>query len=206
MRRYLKISFPLITLLPFLLLILGLIACDTNSGSSDKGQSPATKSTAATIPAKIVLATIDSQAVTGADLQAYLALFQGQESRLPEGIEARNKLLDHLLDRKLLLIAAAKAGYDKLDELKKHGSLGPTEKETLILRAYLTDKISRPATPDEAAVAAWRKEHPNLNVKEAREKLAAKNQKKLFRQLMTKLRKEHKIVIQRNSLDQLPAA
>ena len=196
MHRYLKRFFPLI-LLPALLL-LALTACDSGSDTAKKNP-------AAAIPEKVVLAEIDGQAVTGADLRSYLGLFKGPEARLPEGPEARTRLLEHLLDRKLLLIAAAKEGYDKLDELRKHGSLEGVEKETIILRAYLTDKVSRPATPDEAAVSAWREKHPGLTVKKAREELATTNQKKLFRQLMTRLRKEHKVVIRQQNLAALPA-
>jgi hypothetical protein len=44
-----------------------------------------------------------------------------------------------------------------------------------------------------------------LTVKKAREELATANQKKLFRQLMTKLRKEHKVVIRQQNLAALPA-
>jgi len=198
---------PALLLLPVLL--LPLTACDSGSGSGNtqkKAAAPPPVPAATPATGKIVLAAIDGQPVTAADLKEYLALFSASERQLPEKLEARTKVLEHLIDRKLLLTAARKAGYDKLDELKKHGSLNSTEKETIILRAFLTDRISRPATPDQETVATFQKQHPDLNTRQAREKAAAARQRQIFAQLMAKLRKEHKIVIHHDNLVRLPAS
>ena len=202
MKQFLKSVFPL-----FLLLLpaLFLSACDSGPTGAKKDEAAASKTAAATIPDQVLLAEIDGQPVTGADLKEYLGLFKGEQARLPEKLENRLQLVQHLVDRKLLLEAAEKAGYAKLDELKKHGSLNPSERETIILRAFLTDKISRPATPDDAELAAYREKHPGLDPKKAREALAAAKQKQLFRQLMAELRKGRKIVIQQENLARLPS-
>ncbi len=193
-------------LLPFLLLafLLATAACDSGSDRKQT-QHPARQKPSTTIPDQVLLAEIDGRKVTGADLKNYLGLFKGPEAELPTGAEARKKLIRHLIDRELLLDEARKEGYFKLDELKKHGSLNQVERQTIALRAFLTDKISRPATPDAAAVEALRRKQPDLDPKAAREKLARQNQLELFHQMMTRLQQEHQVIIHHDALAGLPA-
>ncbi len=199
---------------PIFIILIPMLAfafftgCDSGptGAQQERATTTATATAAAAIPDQLRLAEIDGQPVTGADLKKYLGLFKDPQSQLPREPAACRLLLEHLVNRKLLLEAATRSGYDKLDELKKHGSLGPVEKETIILRAFLNDRISRPATPDKTEVSAYREKHPDLSLKQAREALAAKKQKALFRQLMAELRQEHKIVIHLENLARLPAS
>ena len=195
----------LFILLPFFLSLL-FTACDSGSTPAKKSRATTPKSTAAAIPDQLLLAEIDGRPVTGTDLKKYLGLFKESEMVWPAKPETREKLINHLIDRELLLEAARKQGYFKIDELKKHGHLQPSECETIALRAFLNDKIARPATPDQAAITNYRKQHPDLSAKQAREKLASARQIELFKNLMASLKKEHKIVIHRENLTKLPTS
>jgi len=81
-----------------------------------------------------VLATLDGKPVTSGDFQNYLKLFDNDPRFRPDTPEARKKLLEHLIDRTILLQYAKKHGYFELKELQRHSSLNQQEKETIILR------------------------------------------------------------------------
>ena len=147
-----------------------------------------------------VLAEIDSQKITKADFTAYLNLFNDQTKYQASTAAAREKLLNNLIDRTLLLEEARKQGYFEAPELKKHGSLNSTEHETIVLRQLLTDRVSRPATIDDKTVNAYLENHSNLTFKQAQEKLTRKRQLELFQELMQSLKKERKIIIHQESL------
>ena len=147
-----------------------------------------------------VMAEIDSQKITKADFTAYLGLFKDQGKYQPTTAAAREKLLNNLIDRTLLLEEARKKGYFNAPELKKHGSLNSTEHETIVLRQLLTDRISRPATINDATVNTYLKTHTNLTFEQAQEKLTSKRQLQLFQELMQSLKKERTIIIHRENL------
>ena len=150
-----------------------------------------------------ILAKIDNQTITKADFTAYLSLFKDQSKYQPTTSAARGKLLNNLIDRTLLLEEARKQGYFEAPELKKHGSLNSIEHETIVLRQLLTDRISRPATIDDATVNTYLTTHPNLTFKQAQEKLTSERQQKLFHKLMQNLKKDRTILIHRENLKQL---
>ena len=147
-----------------------------------------------------VLAEIDNQKITKADFTAYLGLFKDQDKYQPTTTAAREKLLNNLIDRTLLLEEARKQGYFEAPELKKHGSLNSTEHETIVLRKLLTDRISRPATIDDATVNTYLKTHAHLTFEQAQEKLTSKRQLQLFQELMQNLKKERTIIIHQENL------
>ena len=142
-----------------------------------------------------VLAGIDGKKITRKDFDAYLALFKGNPRYLPRTQEDKKRLLQHLIDRMILLEAAKKEGYFKQKILKKHPSLTEVEKETFILRAYLMDHVSKKVTVTSSEVVAYQKLHPDTSSKEARELLIAKRQKVLFAVLMKQLKTGRKIRI-----------
>ena len=147
-----------------------------------------------------VLAEIDNQTITKADFTAYLGLFKNQSKYQPTTAPAREKLLNNLIDRTLLLEEARKQGYFNAPELKKHGSLNSIEHETIVLRQLLTDRVSRPATVDDATVNTYLETHANLTFKQAREKLTSQRQQQLFKELMQELKKERSITIYQKNL------
>ncbi len=147
-----------------------------------------------------VLAKIDDQKITKADFTAYLSLFKDNGQYQAVTAAAREKLLNNLIDRTLLLEEARKQGYFNAPELKKHGSLNSIEHETIVLRQLLTDRISRPATIDDNTVNTYLKTHTNLTFEQALEKLTSERQLQLFQTLMQNLKKERTIIIHQENL------
>jgi len=142
-----------------------------------------------------ILATIDGKPITDSDFQNYLKLFDNDPRFRPDTSEARKKLLEHLIDRSILLQYAKEHGYLKLKELQRHGSLDQQEKETIILRQLLTDKISNQVHCSQDEIKAYQKAHPQLTAKRAKEQLTSQKQQKLFKTFMDQLKKEHTIII-----------
>jgi len=141
------------------------------------------------------LATIDGQAITSSDFQNYLKLFDNDPRFRPDTAEAKKKLLEHLIDRTILLQYAKEHDYLKLKELQNHQSLNQQEKDTIILRQLLTDKISNQVNCSEDEIKTYQKTHPQLSAKLAKEQLTSQKQQKLFKTFMDQLKKEHTIII-----------
>jgi hypothetical protein len=142
-----------------------------------------------------ILATIDGKPITNRDFQNYLKLFDNNPKFHPDTPEAKKKLLKHLIDRTILLQYAQEHDYLKLEELQKHKSLNQEEKDTIVLRRLLTDKISNQAHCSEDEIKAYQKDNPKLSTKLAKEKLTSQKQQKLFKTFMDQLKKEHTIII-----------
>jgi len=142
-----------------------------------------------------VLAAIDGQAITSSDFQNYRKLFDNDPRFGPDTAEGRKKLLEHLIDRTILLQYAKEHGYLKLKELQKHKSLNQQEKDTIILRQLLTDKISNQVNCSEDEIKTYQKAHPQLSAKLAKERLTSQKQQALFKTFMDQLKKEHTIII-----------
>jgi|GEM_PF-1795484 len=140
-----------------------------------------------------VLAEIDGKKLTQKDFDAYLALFKGNARYNPTTLEGKKRMLQHFIDRTLLLQAAKKEGYEKLDVLKKHPVVDKVEEETIILRAYLQDHVSKKVAVSPEEIAAYKKAHPGMKTEKVKELLAARQQKILFDKLMKRLRAEHTI-------------
>lgn len=147
------------------------------------------------------LATIDGQPITSSDFQKYLKLFADDSRYRPETPAARTKLLGHLIDRTILLQYAKEHDYLKLKELQNHQSLNQQEKDTIILRQLLTDKISNQVHCSEAEIEAYRKGHPKLSPRLAKEQLTSQKQQELFKAFMGQLKKEHAIIIGQKNLE-----
>jgi len=142
-----------------------------------------------------VLAKIDKIKITQADFDAYLSMFEAKSKYRPTTPAARTKLLNHMIDRILLLEEARKSGYFEDEELKKHGSLSKAERETMVLRKLLIDRIAKPATIADPTVTIYREKHPDLTFKQAQKKLIGERQQQLYEKLREKIRKGRKIVI-----------
>jgi len=148
----------------------------------------------------LVLAEIDGKKITARDFDAYLRLFKGSPAYQPNTLKNKRRLLGYLIDRKLLLQAAQSEGYPKRDKLKKHPSLGKVEDETMILRAYLIDHVSRKVSVAPGEIQAYRHAHPELTQSQARDAVISQHQQKRFHALMQRLRKEHRIQIYTDNL------
>jgi hypothetical protein len=142
-----------------------------------------------------VMATIDGQPVTSTDFQTYLKLFDNNSKFRPDTAEAKKKLLEHLINRTILLQYAKDHDYLKLKELQKHKSLNQQEKDTIILRQLLTDKISNQVKCPQDEIAAYQKANPKLSPKLAKEQLISQKQQTLFKTFMDQQKKEHTIII-----------
>lgn len=140
-----------------------------------------------------VLAVIDGEKLTRKDFDAYFALFKGNPRYTLKTRRQKEAMLTHFIDRTLLLKEAKKAGYDKIDVLKKHPTLDRVEEETIMLRAYLQDHVAKKVTVTPGEIAAYRKAHPGAGTKAARERLTARRQKVLFDTLMKRIRAKHTI-------------
>jgi len=160
----------------------------------------AEKTVAISAPATLLLAEIDEHKITGTDFNQYLALFKNNDQSHAASPALRERQINNLINRTLLLEEARREGYFKDEDLKKHGSLNQSEHETIVLRHFLTDKISRPATIDEAELKTYQEAHSQLSPEQARERLTAEHQLQLFQKLMQDLRKGHQIVIHRENL------
>ena len=142
-----------------------------------------------------ILATIDGKPITSSNFQNYLKLFDNNPRFRPDTAEARKKLLEHLIDRTILLQYAKENNYLKLKEVQRHKSLNQEEKDTIILRQLLTDKISNQVHCSEDEIKAYQKDNPKLSAKLAKEKLTSQKQQALFKTFMDRLKKEHTIII-----------
>lgn len=142
-----------------------------------------------------VLAEIDGRAITVKEFTSYLSLFKGNPSYLPKTKEEKERMLNHLIDRALLLEAAKKEGYDKRETLKKHPSLSPLERETFMLRAYLMDHVSRKVSISQQSIKTYQFHHPGLTRKQAMDTLIAQQEQRLFEELMRHLKGGHNIRI-----------
>ena len=142
-----------------------------------------------------ILATIDCKPITTTDFQNYLKLFDSKPRFRPDSPEAREKLLEHLIDRTILLQYAKEHDYLKLKELQRHKSLNQQEKDTIILRQLLTDKISNQVSCSQDEIEAYQKANSKLSPKLAKERLTSQKQQKLFKTFMDRLKKEHTIII-----------
>ena len=151
-------------------------------------------------PETILLAEIDGQKITGADFNQYLELFKKSGEQQSETPAMRERQVKNLINRNLLLEEARKNGYFENEDLKKHGSLNSSEHETIVLRQFLTDRISRPATIADTELELFIKSHPNFTPEQAREHLTSKRQQQLFQKLMHDLKNGHKIVIHQKNL------
>jgi len=172
---------------------------DKQPAHAEKAEQTAATSSA---PTSLLLAEIDEHKITGADLNQYLALFKNNDQSHSASPALRERQVNNLINRILLLEEARKQGYFKDEDLKKHGSLDKREHETIVLRKFLTDKISRPATINDAELKTYQETHSQLSPEQARERLTAERQLQIFQKLMQDLRKGHKIVIQHENLTQ----
>ena len=164
-------------------------------------KTPPTTRTAAS--ENLLLAKIDQQEITGADYNRYLKLFNYSGHDQPVNPAIRELQIKNLINRILLLKEARQQGYFEDKELEKHGSLNQSERETMVLRKFLTDKVSRPATIAEDELNTYLKDHPNYSAEAAREELTTGRQQQLFLKLMHDLKDGHHIVIHHENLEQL---
>jgi len=172
----------------------------TSSKSAEVKPSPTTSTAASE---NLLLAEIDDQKITGADYNRYLELFKDSGHDQPVNPAIRELQIKNLINRILLLKEARQQGYFEDKELEKHGSLNQSERETMVLRKFLTDKVSRPATVAEDELNTYLKTHPNYSAEAAREELTTGRQQQLFLKLMHDLKDGHRIVIHHKNLEQL---
>ncbi len=200
MKSFIRLALISITAVFAIYLFAGQTQTQTPTPDQQVKTETTAKTSAEVAPENILLAEIDENNITGADFNRYLALFKNGDQKHSGTPALRERQLKNLINRTLLLDEAAKLGYFKDDKLKKHSSLNTSEHETIVLRQFLTDKISRPATIDDADLNTYLETHPQIEPEQAREQLTSKRQQQLFQKMMHDLKKEHNIVIHHENL------
>ncbi len=200
MKSFIRLALISITAVFAIYLFAGQTQTQTPTPDQQVKTETTAKTSAEVAPENILLAEIDEHNITGADFNRYLALFKNGDQKHSGTPALRERQIKNLINRILLLDEAAKLGYFKDDKLKKHSSLNTSEHETIVLRQFLTDKISRPATIDDADLNTYLETHPQIEPEQAREQLTSKRQQQLFQKMMHDLKKEHNIVIHHENL------
>ncbi len=200
MKSFIRLALISITAVFAIYLFAGQTQTQTPTPDQQVKTETTAKTSAEVAPENILLAEIDENNITGADFNRYLALFKNGDQKHSGTPALRERQIKNLINRILLLDEAAKLGYFKDDKLKKHSSLNTSEHETIVLRQFLTDKISRPATIDDADLNTYLETHPQIEPEQAREQLTSKRQQQLFQKMMHDLKKEHNIVIHHENL------
>ncbi len=200
MKSFIRLALISITAVFAIYLFAGQTQTQTPTPDQQVKTETTAKTSAEVAPENILLAEIDENNITGADFNRYLALFKNGDQKHSGTPALRERQIKNLINRILLLDEAAKLGYFKDDKLKKHSSLNTSEHETIVLRQFLTDKISRPATINDADLNTYLETHPQIEPEQAREQLTSKRQQQLFQKMMHDLKKEHNIVIHHENL------
>ncbi len=101
-------------------------------------------------PNTSVLASVEGENITLTDLQDRIKAFPPQYASELEKKETKAKILDQMIDEKILLVAAKKQGLNKTDEFKKRVQ---NAQDQLLLNAYVQTSIEISPVSDEEVKA-----------------------------------------------------
>lgn len=107
---------------------------------------------------KNVIATIGSERITIADLQDRIKTYPPQFSAALQQKENKIKVLDQMIDEKLLLAAAKKEGLEKNKDFKAQIE---NAKNQLLLATYIRDKVEKDVTVSDEDVKTFYQNNPN---------------------------------------------
>jgi len=146
----------------------------------------ATSKKKASDPGAVVLARVGSTVVTRADYEARLAELPPQYKSQFTTPEQKRQFIDRLLEERIWLETARKAGVDQRPEIKKQ--FENYRRDTLI-RTYLGEAMAKAPPPSDSLIAAYYASHPQeftaeeqvtvRQIQVADEKTAEKVQKEL---------------------------
>ena len=162
-----------------------LAVCATFVAKGDAATSKK-KAPASNDPGAVVLARVGSTTVTRADYEARLAELPPQYKSQFTTPEQKRQFIDRLLEERVWLETARKAGVDQRPEIKKQ--LENYRRDTLI-RTYLGEAMAKAPPPSDSLIAAYYASHPQeftaeeqvtvRQIQVADEKTAEKVQKEL---------------------------
>ena len=152
---------------------------------------------------KIIVAKIDNLNITYQDYLDFLDLF----NKKPSTNEEKLKMLNHLIERTLIIEDAKEKGYfgrkTMKENIKKHRFLEKKDNSyqtTIILRQYFIENISKKVNVTTLDIDNYVKKHKNIDRATARDYIALEKEKKLYKKLIEKLKKGKKIVIYKENL------
>jgi hypothetical protein len=191
-----KIKILLFSLILFQLNQLYAISENSNSGVKLKQHS------------KTVIATIDGNPIYLSDYEEFVNLFK----KRPKTIEDKLNMLNNLINRRILIEDAREKGYfnrkDTKKNFKKHKFLDKSNKdktyeETIVLREYFIENVSKKVKVSKKEIEdfiAKHKGYKSISKVDAKDMIAFGKEKKIFAELLQKLRANKKIVIFKQNL------
>ncbi len=107
---------------------------------------------------KGTIAKVDGECITQDDLQARLKTFPPQYAAALQQKENKIKVLDQMIDEKLVIVAAKKAGIAKSKDYKDQIEAAENQ---LLVNMFVREKIDKNATVSDAEVASFYQKNPN---------------------------------------------
>lgn len=107
---------------------------------------------------KDVVASVGGERITLTDLQDRIKTYPPQFSAALQQKENKIKVLDQMIDEKLLLVAAKKSGIEKTKEYKTQIENAQNQ---LLLATYIKDKVEKNAVVSDEEVKAFYQNNPN---------------------------------------------
>ena len=151
---------------------------------------------------KIIVAKINNMEITYQDYIDFLNLFNKKPSTLDEKL----KMLNHLIERTLIIEDAREKGYfgrkTMKENFKKHSFLKKDNsyQTTIVLRQYFIENISKKVKVTTEEIDDYVKKHKGVDRVTARDYIALGKEKKLYKKLVDKLEKGKKITIFKENL------
>jgi len=191
-----KIKILLIILLLFQLKIVYAVSANNNSNVELKQHT------------QIVVATIDGSPIYLSYYEEFVNLFK----KKPVTIEDKLKMLNNLINRRILIEDAREKGYFNRKETKKNfkkhkfldkSNKNKTYEETIVLREYFIENVSKKVKVSKKEIEdfiAKHKGYKSINKVDAKDMIAFGKEKKVFAELLKNLRANKKIVIFKQNL------
>ena len=107
---------------------------------------------------KDVIATVDGERITLTDLQERIKTYPPQFSAALQQKENKIKVLDQMIDEKLLLVAATNSGIKKTKEYKTQIENAQNQ---LLLATYIKDKVEKNAVVSDEDAKAYYQNNPS---------------------------------------------
>jgi peptidyl-prolyl cis-trans isomerase C len=145
-----------------------LVVTATAAEAKDKKNKQAAQAAAVATDTTEVLVWVGGQPLTKGELEGRLEELSPQFRQQFTTPEGRQQLLDRLVEEKVWLLAAEKAGVADRKEVKRQIE---QSRLNLVVRAYLTDLMQNMPAPGDSAVQAYydaHKSEPGFQVPEAR--------------------------------------
>jgi len=139
-----------------------------------------------------VLAYLDGKPVTYEDIKEYVSQLPGEKyKKMLETRDGLKKLVNYYIDREIILEEAKKTVSKKEGVLRSHSGL---DQDAAYIIAYLTKEINERVEINQDEVKAYAKEK-GISEQKAYAELLSRKRRELFKKLLAKLKKKHKIKV-----------